>query len=131
MKSVLIYITTMQCFQQKRKRWKHCIKYGDFIQSTKAYKFRNFAFVTRFSTDQRLKVLAEKMHIFTNQLSKPLSKTREFKLKKLLKEISISPPEIAHTNNTSIKNLDLTANDKEIIWSNQDLHDGIIGAAIN
>ena len=30
-----------------------------------------------------------------------------------------------------IENLDLTANDKEIILSNQDLHDGIIGAAIN
>ena len=30
-----------------------------------------------------------------------------------------------------IENLDLTANDKKIILSNQDLHNGIIGAAIN
>ena len=77
-----------------------------------------------------MKILTEKLTIFSNQLSKCLSRTKEFKLKKLLKEIPISPPEIAHTNNTWIENLDLTEN-KGIILSNQDLHDGIIGAAIN
>ena len=87
--------------------------------------------LTRFSTDQRLKILTEKLTIFSNQLSKRLSKTKEFELKKLLKEIPISPPEIPHTNNTWIENLDLTENDKEIILSSQDLQDGIIGAAIN
>ena len=87
--------------------------------------------LTRFSTEQRLKILTEELTIFSNQLSKRLSKRKELKLKKLLKEIPISPPEIAHINNTWIENLDLTANDKEIILSNQDLHDGIIGAAIN
>lgn len=29
--SVTIYITSIQCFQQKGKRWRHCIKYGNFI----------------------------------------------------------------------------------------------------
>ena len=87
--------------------------------------------LTRFSTEQRLKILTEELTIFSNQLSKRLSKRKELKLKKLLKEIPISPPEFAHINNTWIENLDLTANDKEIILSNQDLHDGIIGAAIN
>ena len=46
-------------------------------------------------------------------------------------EILISPPDIAHTNNIWIENLDLTANGKGIILSNQDLHEGIIGPAIN
>ena len=35
------------------------------------------------------------------------------------------------SNHKWIENLDLAANDKEIILSNQDLHDGVIGAAIN
>ena len=87
--------------------------------------------LTQFSRHQRLKVLTEKLTIFSNQLSKRLSKTKEFKLKKLIREIPISPPEIAHTNNTWIKNFDFTVNDKEIILSNQYLHDGVIGAAIN
>ena len=78
-----------------------------------------------------MKILTEKLTIFSNQLSKCLSRTKEFKLKKLLKEIPISPPEIAHTNNTWIESLDLTANDKEIILSNQHLQDGTIGAAVN
>ena len=30
----------MQYFQQKRQRWKHCVKYGNFIQSSKAETFR-------------------------------------------------------------------------------------------
>ena len=30
----------MQCFQQKRQRWKHCVKYGNFVQSPKAEMFR-------------------------------------------------------------------------------------------
>ena len=52
--------------------------------------------------------------IFSNQLSKSLSKTKEFKSKKLLKEIPISQPEIAHTNNTWIEKLDLTENDNNL-----------------
>ena len=56
--------------------------------------------LTRFSMDERLKILTEKLTIFSKQLSKRLSKTKEFELKKLLKEIPISPPESAHTNNT-------------------------------
>ena len=87
--------------------------------------------MTRFSTDQRLRILADKPTTFSNQLSKRLSKTKKINLKKILNEITISPPEIAHTNNTWIENLDLTVNDKEIILSHQDLHDGIIEAAIN
>ena len=68
--------------------------------------------LTRFSTDQRIKILTEKLTIFSNQLSKRLSKTKEFELKaKLLKGIPISPPEITHTNNTRIETLDLTGND--------------------
>ena len=39
--------------------------------------------------DQWLKVLADKLTIFSNQLSKRLSKTKEFKLKKLLKKIPV------------------------------------------
>ena len=58
-----------------------------------------------------IKVLTEKLTTFSNQLSKRLSKAKEFKFKKLLKEIPISPSEVAHTNNTWIENLDLTAND--------------------
>ena len=68
--------------------------------------------LTRFSTDQRLKILTEKLTIFSNQLSKRLSKTKEFELKKkLLKGIPISPPEIKHINNTRIETLGLTGND--------------------
>ena len=26
----------MQWFQQKRQRWRHCVKYGNFFQSSKA-----------------------------------------------------------------------------------------------
>ena len=40
MKSVTLYITTMQCFQQKRQRWRHFVKHGDFIQSPKTEMFR-------------------------------------------------------------------------------------------
>ena len=39
-KSVTIYITAMQCFQQKRQRWRYRVKYGNFIQSPKAEMFR-------------------------------------------------------------------------------------------
>ena len=39
-KFVTIYMTTMQCFQQKRQRWTHCVKSGNFIQSFKAEMFR-------------------------------------------------------------------------------------------
>ena len=72
-----------------------------------------------------------KANIFSIQLSKHLSKTKKLKLKKLFKEISRSPPKTEHTNNTWIQNLDITANDKEITLRNQDLHEGIIEAAIN
>ena len=30
----------MQCFQQKRQRWRHCVKQGNFIQSPKTEIFR-------------------------------------------------------------------------------------------
>ena len=33
-------MTTMQCFQQKCQRWTHCVKYGNFIQFSKAEMFR-------------------------------------------------------------------------------------------
>ena len=45
--------------------------------------------LTQFSRHQSLKVLTEKLTIFSNQLPKRLSKTKEFKLKKLLREKSL------------------------------------------
>ena len=71
------------------------------------------------------------MNYFLQPIIKAFIEKKKLKLKKHLKEIPISPPEIAHTNNTWIENLDLTADDKEVILSNQDLHDRILGAAIN
>ena len=37
---VTIYITAIQCFQQKRQRWRHCVKGRNFMQSPIAEIFR-------------------------------------------------------------------------------------------
>ena len=60
---------------------------------------------------------SDRKTVFSKHLSEPLSKTTKFKLKQLLKEIPNSPPETGRTNNTCLKNLDLRANNKEIILS--------------
>lgn len=83
-----------------------------------------------FSTDTRIEMLTNKLKVFSNKLSKSLSKTKETKLKKLLKENHKPPNEPAPAYDKWIPNLNLTTNDKEIISNNQELHDTIIGAAI-
>ena len=112
-KPIMIWIKTLEI-----KKINHCISH---------YKLSWKHSRTKDSFD----TIFNKLTTFSNQLAKRLSKTKKLNLKKLLKEIPTSPPEIAHTNNTWIENLGLTVNDKEIILSHQDLHDGIIGADIN